>query len=735
MINQKMPDFMPAVSSARQTRIGRNQYVAYQRLAAIYLLRLALGLQKSMRRTQLCDFFEDDLGRVTGLDYFRRIGDGEIDLHDLSSDELQLFSNGASKAALVKCMRQQLSTLLKEGVGAYESLFDNIRLLSNTLKLSPVEQEILVLRLLMPLLEVFRETVINQCRACSMQSAIDYLRLMTTRPVREIHKALQPNSQLLQMGWIKIHSGLVDLEDKLILADGLLDILLRQHDNAEALFANFFRPSSPTKLVLADYDHLQNDLEVLQPYLATALAEKQTGVNILIYGPPGVGKTQFAKLLAQTLNASLYEVLCADQEGNALRGSARFAACNLSQKLLSKNQASLLLFDEAEDVFPSRHSFFFDEDDEDQFSGQGDKAWINRQLENNPVPVIWISNRTQGMDKAYLRRFSYSVEIDKMPVSIRRRIVNKYSKGLKVSTGWREKLVSQPLLTPAQIEQACAIAKVTQKQAPAQTEQIAERVLEAGMRLLEQTNSLQKKPIWTQYDRAFTNTDMDLDGLLSGLKQNQRGNFCFYGAPGTGKTALASHIAETLGLPLHSKRASNLLDKYVGESEKNIAKMFADAQKQGGILLLDEADSLLSDRSHAGQQWEITQVNEILTQMETFSGIFICTTNLMDKLDAASLRRFDFKVKFDYLTPEQRWALFQQESQRLGGRLPSDDEALAKLKQQIHRLTKLTPGDFAVVSRQVAVLGKTPEPERVIAVLEQECKAKGETFSQIGFVH
>ena len=151
--------------------------------------------------------------------------------------------------------------------------------------------------------------------------------------------------------------------------------------------------------------------------------------------------------------------------------------------------------------------------------------------------------------------------------------------------------------------------------------------------------------------------------------------------------------------------------------------------------MLDEADSLLSDRSRADQQWEITQVNEMLTQMEIFSGIFICTTNLMDKLDAASLRRFDFKVKFDYLSPEQRWALFRQESQRLGGHLPRDAEALAALKQQIHRLTKLTPGDFAVVSRQVAVLGKIPEPERIIAVLAQECKAKGETFSQIGFVH
>ena len=562
MINQKMPDFMPAVGTSRQTRIGRNQYLAYQRLAAIYLIRLALGLQKNLRRTQLCDFFEDDLGRITGLDEFHRLGNSE----DFSDDELP-FSQGVSKAALVKCMRQQLNTLLEAGVGASEALFDNIRLLSNTLKLSPVEQEILVLRLLMPLLEVFCKTVISQCGTCSMQSTIDYLRLMTTRPAREIHKALQPNSQLLQMGWIKIHSGLVDLEDKLILADGLLDILLRQHDSAEALFANFFRPSSPTKLVLDDYAHLQNDLGVLQPYLRTALDEKQAGVNILIYGPPGVGKTQFAKLLAQTLNASLYEVLCADQEGNVLRGSARFAACNLSQKLLSKNQASLLLFDEAEDVFPSRHSFFFDEDDE-QPNGQGDKAWINQQLENNPVPVIWISNRTQGMDKAYLRRFSYSVEIDKMTVSIRRRIVNKYSKGLKVSPEWRENLVSQTHLTPAQIEQACSIAKVTQKQAPTQTEQIAERVLEASMRLLKQTNSLQKKPAWTQYDRAFTNTDMDLDGLLSGLKQNQRGNFCFYGAPGTGKTALAGHIAETLGLQLHSKRASDLLDNTSAKVKK-----------------------------------------------------------------------------------------------------------------------------------------------------------------------
>lgn len=82
---------------------------------------------------------------------------------------------------------------------------------------------------------------------------------------------------------------------------------------------------------------------------------------------------------------------------------------------------------------------------------------------------------------------------------------------------------------------------------------------------------------------------------------------------------MARHIAETVGLPLNIKRASQLLDMYVGESEKNIAKMFADAERQGAILLLDEADSLLGDRSQARHQWEITQVNEMLTQMESWT--------------------------------------------------------------------------------------------------------------------
>jgi SpoVK/Ycf46/Vps4 family AAA+-type ATPase len=87
--------------------------------------------------------------------------------------------------------------------------------------------------------------------------------------------------------------------------------------------------------------------------------------------------------------------------------------------------------------------------------------------------------------------------------------------------------------------------------------------------------------------------------------------------------------------------------------------MFEQGKDEDGVLLLDEADSFLRDRQLSSNSWEVTMVNEILVHLEQYQGLFICSTNLMDNLDKASLRRFDFKVSFDYLTPAQSWKLFQ----------------------------------------------------------------------------
>jgi hypothetical protein len=180
MINKPFPAFMRPVRTSRLYYVSHNPHAAYQRLAAIYLLRLALGLQKKLTRSHLAEFFEDDLGRLSGLEAFYNPGDEDTSWRR------------PGKPVLVKYLRQQLAQLLEQGVGDTEPLFDNISFLSATLQLNPIEQEILALRLLMPLLEVFRRTIADHCCACTMQSTVDYLRLMTIHPASGIRKALHP---------------------------------------------------------------------------------------------------------------------------------------------------------------------------------------------------------------------------------------------------------------------------------------------------------------------------------------------------------------------------------------------------------------------------------------------------------------------------------------------------------------------------------------------------------------
>jgi transitional endoplasmic reticulum ATPase len=319
-----------------------------------------------------------------------------------------------------------------------------------------------------------------------------------------------------------------------------------------------------------------------------------------------------------------------------------------------------------------------------------------------------------------------------LPEALRRKELVNATKGLAVSSEWVNKLTQRADISIVQIQKAAAIAK--HSQSSSNVEILLENIINRQSLLFNKADHFQQHRPVTGYDLQFTNTSIVLTDLVKGLKRNAQGSFCFYGVPGTGKTAFAKHLAEQLGVPLHIKRASDILNKYIGETEKNIAKMFRIAKRDAAILLLDEADSFLSERQASRYNWETSKVNELLTQMEAFDGIFICTTNLMTRIDKAALRRFDFKVQFDYLTAEQRWNLFAQESQRLGAPLPEDKMMLSALKQQMQRLTQLTPGDFAVLNRQAKFQEQPFELTQMLTILEQECTAKGEQFSRMGFV-
>ncbi|MCX8102757.1 MAG: ATP-binding protein, partial [Geminicoccaceae bacterium] len=170
---------------------------------------------------------------------------------------------------------------------------------------------------------------------------------------------------------------------------------------------------------------------------------------------------------------------------------------------------------------------------------------------------------------------------------------------------------------------------------------------------------------------------------------------------------------------------------YVGETEQRLARSFREASKLGAVLMLDEVDSFLRDRRLAQVHWEISQVNELLVQMEAFSGLLIAATNLFAELDAAALRRFDLKVRFDYLRPDQAWGLFRAALRELGGRSPQPHPWQARLAE----LGQLTPGDFAVVVRRQRLLGNRPTPEDLLAALRAELEASGRCAERsIGFL-
>jgi SpoVK/Ycf46/Vps4 family AAA+-type ATPase len=125
----------------------------------------------------------------------------------------------------------------------------------------------------------------------------------------------------------------------------------------------------------------------------------------------------------------------------------------------------------------------------------------------------------------------------------------------------------------------------------------------------------------------------------------------FDGEPGTGKTLSAEVIAAELGLSLMRVNVANVVSKYIGETEKNLTRVFAEARGAQSILLFDEADSLFSKRvevKQANDRFANMEVNVLLQLIERYDGLVLLTTNLKTSLDNALERRLSFKINFPF---------------------------------------------------------------------------------------
>ena len=232
------------------------------------------------------------------------------------------------------------------------------------------------------------------------------------------------------------------------------------------------------------------------------------------------------------------------------------------------------------------------------------------------------------------------------------------------------------------------------------------------------------------YQLEWVSCNENIHKITEGLMQTKKGRICCYGPPGTGKTAWAGWLAEQLDMPLLLCKGSDLLDPYVGGTERNIAEAFESAKRDNCLLVLDEVDTFLFSRDGAERSWERSQVNEMLTQIERFEGLMVVSTNLMNVLDPAALRRFDLKLKFDYLTLPQRLDFAKQQAEILGLPLLSEEDL-----SQIESLNLLTPGDFAAVARRHQFSPFQKVQDWLIA-LQGECEVKpafSATTRRIGF--
>lgn len=540
-------------------------------------------------------------------------------------------------------------------------------------------------------------------------------------PSNQLSNALSKKGRLIRCGVLTSTSRPNSEELSLQSQNLAMHLLEEKYNPCKLLQSCGVVMPPPAELSRADFSHVRKELDVLLPYLKAVTRSRKTGVNILIYGKPGTGKSQLARMIAKELDKSLYELDTADEDGDPRNASSRLSAMKLAQAYFQDDPV-ILVFDEAEDILTPSPS--------DRGMANTHKGWFNQMLGNNCLPVCWISNSIRSLDPAFARRFDFILEVPIPPKAQRSRILQDQL-GKLVSPALISQMAALEELAPAVVTRASDVIHSFRRDIPKSERDAAFTSIISG--ILKAQGHADPTTVFRQtkspevYDIAHLNTSSDLRQMADLLKRNPSARLCLHGPPGTGKTAFGHWLAAEIERPIQVERASDMFSPFVGMTEMSIAEAFKKATRDEAVLLIDEVDSFLQDRTKARRSWEVTQINEMLTQIESFPGVLIASTNFLDQLDAASLRRFDLKLQFDYLQPQQIRRLLVSWCRSLA-LSPPDVEDLAMAQN----LETTTPGDFAAVARQHRFQPYTDARAFMQAVIA-ESEIKNRRSRQIGF--
>ena len=359
------------------------------------------------------------------------------------------------------------------------------------------------------------------------------------------------------------------------------------------------------------------------------------------------------------------------------------------------------------------------------------KSWINLTLETNALPAIWVANSISTFDPAYIRRFDLCFEMPIPDEMQRRNMLTKMcgetlDQQLITDIAKSNNISPALMVKTAEVVKALAVDKSATERNELALMLVNDKLQAQGFTHVQ---SYDAGSLGFGFKPDMINSTIDLQHLMQGVVKTREARICVWGPPGTGKTAFGKWMAEQLNIPHMVLKASDLLGSHVGETEQKIANAFAAAKRQKSLLQFDEVDTFLVSRSQAKQSWEVSMVNEMLTQMEAYKGIFIASTNLFENIDEAALRRFDINLKFDFMRTEKAWELFLETCQKLN--LPMNPLDLQKHFQE---LRNLTPGDFEQLGRQSRFL-KLESANDALQVLSKAVGLKKVDSSRhIGFL-
>ena len=505
----------------------------------------------------------------------------------------------------------------------------------------------------------------------------------------------------------------------------------------EAIERHFYRKMEGEALPWDFYGSLAaTDGEILRKLLNA----RKGRLNILLYGAPGTGKTSFARTLAAETGYTPYEIRQGDEEGRNMNSKSRLAGIQICNDQIDPSD-SMMVIDEADGLLRGNSSMFAI-----LFGGSSastEKGIVNSLLDDIKVPAIWISNAPAWqMDESVRRRFDYSVCFEKLNTAQReaiwRNCIAKFELGDLIHDDAVPELASKYIVSAGGISMVLENLRRL-KPAPEEVGKTIATLMKSHCKLMGADKSDKFLPV-REYSLEGLNvkSQIPLEKIEASVRRYAdaiesadnddcpRMNILLHGVPGSGKTEWVKHLGKMLGKRVVVKMGSDILDKYVGGTEKNISQAFAEAEAEGAILFFDEVDSLLQDRRGAHASWEVSQVNELLHDMEESKVILVCATNFLESLDQAVLRRFSFKIEFAPLENSGKKIFFEKVFK---SELTADEE------KELFSIPNLTPGDFRAVKESLRFVADDATTANRIAALREEVRLKPGTksSSHVGF--